>query len=164
MSASGGSVDQPLRAELLAVADAAADRLRAQTDEDDDAEGAADETLLAAVTSAMGAGHSLGAITGAEARGQEDVRRALGGEALKRVERSGRHAREAETEHHRAIARAMRLGLSTREIALAAGVTHGTIRAISNRLAADTSARGMAEAEPSEPPGDDGSNDGESAA
>ena len=29
----------------------------------------------------------------------------------------------------------MRLGLSTREIAIAADVTHGTIRAISNRLA-----------------------------
>ncbi len=30
----------------------------------------------------------------------------------------------------------MRLGLSTREIAAAAGVTHGTVRSISNRLSA----------------------------
>ena len=29
---------------------------------------------------------------------------------------SGHHAREAQAEHHRAIARAVRLGLSTREI------------------------------------------------
>jgi hypothetical protein len=55
------------------------------------------------------------------------------------VERSGRQARDAQAEHHRAIGRAMRLGLSTREIALAADVTHGTVRAISNRLALKTS-------------------------
>src|ERR671922_2964197 len=74
-------------------------------------------------------------IAQAEARGKEKVRHELGGDALKRVERTGRQAREAEAEHHRAIGRAMRLGLSMREIALAAGVTHGTVRAIGNRLA-----------------------------
>jgi DNA invertase Pin-like site-specific DNA recombinase len=74
-------------------------------------------------------------IAQAEARGKDLVRRELGGDALKEVERTGLLAREAEAEHHRAIARAMRLGLSMREIALAAGVTHGTIRAIGNRLA-----------------------------
>ncbi len=34
----------------------------------------------------------------------------------------------------------MRLGLSTREIAAAADVTHGTVRAIVNRLTAGSSA------------------------
>jgi DNA-binding NarL/FixJ family response regulator len=70
----------------------------------------------------------------AEARGKDDVRDALRGETLRGVERSGRRAREARIEHHQAIARAMRLGLSTREIAAAAGVSHGTVRAISNRV------------------------------
>jgi DNA invertase Pin-like site-specific DNA recombinase len=85
------------------------------------------------------------AIAQAEARGKEKVRRELGGDSLKTVERTGHHAREAEAEHHRAIARAMRLGLSMREIALAAGVTHGTIRAIGNRLAENGIAANMAD-------------------
>ena len=85
-----------------------------------------------AVTAAMGAGYPLGEIAAAEARGQDEVRHELRGEALKRVERSGRHAREAQADHHRAIARAVRLGLSTREIAVAAQVTHSTIRSINN--------------------------------
>ena len=84
----------------------------------------------------MSAGHSLSDITQAEARGKADVRNALRGDTLRNVERTGRRARETRMEHHEAIARAMRLGLSTREIATAADVTHGTVRAISNRLAA----------------------------
>jgi DNA-binding NarL/FixJ family response regulator len=87
----------------------------------------------------MSAGVSLAEIARAEARGKEELRRELGPDALKRVERSARHVREAEAEHHRVIARGMRLGLSTREIAMAAGVTHGTVRAITSRLAGGTS-------------------------
>lgn len=135
MSTSGESVERLLEAELVAVAEAAGARLRAEADEDEEAARAAAERLLAAATSAMGAGYSLSEIAGAEARGQKDVRRELRGDELKRVERSGRHARDAEADHHSAIARAVRLGLSTREIAVAAGVTHGTIRAISSRFA-----------------------------
>ncbi len=66
----------------------------------------------------------------------ERVRNSLRGDTLRSVDRSGRRAREARSEYHQAIARAMRLGLSTREIAAAAGVTHGTVRSISNRLSA----------------------------
>jgi hypothetical protein len=121
--------------ELAAVARAAGDRLRAETDADGNAAAAAGEALVTAATSAMAAGRSLSDIALAEARGKDDVRDALRGETLRGVERSGRRAREARIEHHQAIARAMRLGLSTREIAAAAGVTHGTVRAISNRLA-----------------------------
>lgn len=124
-----------LVSELAAVARAAGERLRAETDADDDAATAAAEALMTAATSAMAAGHSLSEITQAEARGKQDVRDALRGDTLKGVERSGRRAREARIEHHQAIARAMRLGLSTREIANAAGVTHGTVRALSNRIA-----------------------------
>jgi hypothetical protein len=119
------------------VADAAGTRLRAEVAVDRDLDAAASQELLAAVTAAFSAKHSLAEIARAEARGKERVRRELGGDALKRVERTGRQAREAEAEHHRAIGRAMRLGLSMREIALAAGVTHGTIRAIGNRVAED---------------------------
>lgn len=137
MSATEEKLDQPSAPELLAVADAAGARLRAETDEDSDAAGAATEALVTATASAMRAGHSLTEIARAEARGKEDVRREFGRDALKRVERSARQARDAQAEHHRMIARALRLGLSTRDIASAAGVTHGTIRAISIRLSED---------------------------
>lgn len=135
MSASGEGADRPLAAELRAVAEAAGARLRAEVAGDREQEAAASQELLAAATSAISARYSLMEIAQAEARGKDQVRRELGGDALKRVERTGLLAGEAEAEHHRAIARAMRLGLSMREIGLAAGVTHGTIRAIANRLA-----------------------------
>jgi DNA-binding NarL/FixJ family response regulator len=93
--------------------------------------------LLAAATSAMNAGYSLSEIAQAEARGKADVRTALRPDTLKRVERTGRNVRDAQTEHHRTIGRAVRLGLSTRQIAAAAGVTHGTVRAIANRVSAE---------------------------
>lgn len=121
--------------ELIAVAQAAGNRLRAETDGDTDAASVAGDALLEAATAAMAAGHSLSDITQAEARGQEGVRDALRPDTLREVKRSGRRAREAKAEHHQAIARAMRLGLSTREIASAASVAHGTVRAIINRLA-----------------------------
>ena len=151
MSPSEESTERRLEApELVAVAEAAAARLRTDVEEDSDATRAAAETLVHAATSAMGAGHSLTEIAAAEARGQDDVRRELRGDALRRVERSGRHARDAEAAHHRAIARAVRLGLSTREIAVAAGVTHGTIRTISNRYAEPESAGDAVGAQPLE--------------
>jgi hypothetical protein len=150
VSASEEGFERPLAGELLAVAEAAGTRLRAETAGDGEAAAAAAETVLAAATSAICANYSLTEIAQAEARGKEKVRRDLGGDALKRVERSGRLARQAEEEHHREIARAMRLGLSMREIALAAGVTHGTIRAISNRLRDTGRAAYMAVDEPAE--------------
>ena len=152
MSQSEEAVERPSEPELLAIAEAAGTRLRAVTEEAWDAVKAADEALLRAATSAMRAGRSLSDIARAEADGQEDVRRSLRSDVLKRVERSGRQAREAEEEHHRAIGRAMRLGLSTREIAMSAGVTHGTIRAITNRLATTELAPDMASNEPPAPP------------
>lgn len=155
-------------AELSGIADAAGARLRADTDEDQDAARSAGERLLAAVTTAMGAGYPLGEIAAAEARGQDEVRHELRNDALKRVERDGHRAREAQADHHRAIARAVRLGLSTREIAVAAQVTHSTIRSISNRYAASNPAAETSDEQPPEhtdqptptewdpPPEDDG--------
>ena len=135
MAISEHSEEAGLEGELVAVAEAAGSRLAAETDQDDEAAHAAAEELLRAASAAMAAGQSLTAIAHAEARGKEAVRQELRGDALKLVERSGTRAREMRREHHQAIARATRLGLPMREIAQAAGVTHGTIRAINNRLA-----------------------------
>ncbi len=128
-----------LAPELASVAEAAGGRLRTEVDGDQDAEDSGTQALLAAATSAMNAGYSLSEIAQAEARGKADVRTALRPDTLKRVERTGRNVRAAQAEHHHTIARAVRLGLSTRQIAAAAGVTHGTVRAIANRLSAEGS-------------------------
>jgi hypothetical protein len=145
--------DGPVPPELATVIRAAGERLRAETDEDFPAIDRMSQELVNAATSAMGAGYSLTEIARAETRGKDEVREALSGDALRRVERTGRQAREAQLEHHRSIARAMRLGLSTREIAAAADVTHGTIRAITNRLAATGSGPPAVGEEQSDEPG-----------
>ena len=133
-------------AELSGIADAAGSRLRADTAEDHDAARSAGERLLAAVTAA----YPLGEIAAAEARGQDEVRHELRTDALERAERSGHHAREAQADHHRAIARAVRLGLSTREIAVAAQVTHSTIRSINNRYVKSEPHAEISDQQPSE--------------
>jgi hypothetical protein len=120
---------------LVAVANAAGERLRAETDDDTAGATTAADSLMHAATAAMGAGYSLRDIAAAEARGQDAVRNELRADALRGVDRTGRQVRDAEKAHHDAIGRATRLGLSTREIAHAAGVTHGTIRAITQRRA-----------------------------
>ncbi len=139
MSASQQNGEWTLEGQLVAVAEAAGARLRAETDEDADAAQLAADELTRAATSAMAAGYSLTEIARAEASGKDTLRRTLRADALKLVERTGSHARAAEAEHHRAIARATRLGLPMREIAHAAHVTHGTVRAITHRLAAQAS-------------------------
>jgi hypothetical protein len=153
VEASRGRDEGSAPAELETVGHAAGDRLRAETDEDFPAIAQASEALVSAATAAMGAGYSLSEIARAETRGKDEVRSGLSGDALRRVERTGRQARDAQLEHHRAIARAMRLGLSTREIAAAADVTHGTVRAITNRLAASGSQRDVVSEEGAEQPG-----------
>lgn len=131
---------------LDAVVQAASERLRAQTDEDADAGRTASESFMNATMSAMSAGFSLREITAAEARGENEVRRELRGGTLNRVDRAAQQVRDSEAAYHAAIGRAMRLGLSTREIAEAAGVTHGTIRTISHRLAPEATATPAGEA------------------
>ena len=149
MSIAEPANDAALEGELIAVAKAAGARLRAETDQDAEAARAAADELVRSASAAMAAGHSLTAIAHAEAHGKDSVRQALRGDALKLVERSGERAREMRREHHEAIARATRLGLPMREIAQAAGVTHGTIRAINNRLA------GVPSGSQDEAPGDE---------
>ena len=141
MSTSQETDERALEGPLAQVAEAAGARLRAETDEDADAARVSADSLTRAATSAMEAGYTLTEIARAEARGKETIRQALRADALKLVERTGARARETQAEHYRAIARATRLGLPMREIAQAAHVTHGTIRAITNRLAAHDSSQ-----------------------
>jgi predicted transcriptional regulator len=108
---------------------------------------------MQAAAAAMAAGSSLTEIARAEASGKETVRHSLRSDALKLVERTGNRVRDAQVEHYRSIARATRLGLPMREIAQAAGVTHGTIRAINNRL---TNQATGAEGQPPDTPEDQG--------
>jgi DNA-binding NarL/FixJ family response regulator len=148
MQAAHGPEQAELPPELASVAEAAAHRLRAETDGDDDATIAGAQSLLEAATSALNAGYSLAEITQAEARGKSDLRDSLREGILQNVEHTGQRVNEAQSEHREAIARAVRLGLSARQIAAAAGVTHGTVRAIMNRMGT--------EPPPDETPGESG--------
>jgi hypothetical protein len=79
---------------------------------------------------AIAAGASLASIADAERIGQERVRSEMGPELLRRVERAARRRSEAEREYEQAVIRAGRLGLAHRDVAAAAQVAHGTVRAI----------------------------------
>lgn len=120
--------------ELEAIAEAAGRRLRARAAHDSDDADAAERALMEAASAAMAARHPFAAIAEAERRGEEMARGQVRPDALKRVERTARRAREATAEHEQAIADAAALGLSTREVAAAASITHGTVRALVARL------------------------------
>lgn len=120
---------------LAAVAAMAAALLRADADDDSAGVQTAAEAVRNAAMAAIAAGHSLRDVARAEEEGQETVRNELRADALRRVDRAGQRMRDAEDAWHAAISRAMRLGLSAREVAQAAGVKHGTIRAITGRRA-----------------------------
>jgi DNA-binding NarL/FixJ family response regulator len=119
------TTETPLAPELEAIAAAAADRVRAQAD----------------ASAAIAAGAALGAIAAAEQVGQARARGELGPDALKRIARACRRRREADAEYEQEILRGDRLGLTHREIAAAAEVAHGTVRAI---LARTETASGQA--------------------
>src|SRR5437763_991124 len=72
---------------------------------------------------------ALSAIAEAERIGEERARNELRTDILRKVERAAKRKREVDVDYDHAIERAARLGLSHREIATAAHVTHGTIRA-----------------------------------
>ena len=133
---------------LDAVAEAGAAWLRAETDEDAGAAQAAHEQLMLATNAAMKAGIPLRDITAAEGRGQDTVRKELRGDTLKKVERARRHLDDAKSAYDKAIERAVRLGLSTRDVAQAADTTHGTIRAITQRGATSAPPPATADAPP----------------
>ena len=122
--------DVELSEELEAVAAAAAERLRAVGDGDLDRDADLQRTVGEAARHAIAAGVSLASIADAEQIGHERAREELGPELLRRVERAARRRREAEREYEHAVVRAGGLGLAHRDVAAAAQVAHGTVRAI----------------------------------
>jgi DNA-binding NarL/FixJ family response regulator len=110
-----------------------------------------------AASAAIAAGAALSAIADAERTGQLRARRALSPDVLRHVTSAAKRKREADSgireadsgireadsgireadsEYEQAIARAGRIGLSHRDIATAAEVSHGTVRAILARSSA----------------------------
>jgi DNA-binding NarL/FixJ family response regulator len=127
------AVDAALSPELEAIAAAAHNRLQAQAAQDLSAREAAHRRVAEAASAAGGA---LAAIAEAERAGELRARRELSGDVLRQLARAAKRKREADSEYEQGIARAGRLGLSHREIAAAAEVSHGTVRAILTRATA----------------------------
>ena len=122
--------DVELPEELEAVATSAAERLRAMSGGDLERDADLQRRVGEAASRAIAAGASLVSIADAERIGQERVRSEMGPELLRRVERAARRRSEAEREYEQAVIRAGRLGLAHRDVAAAAQVAHGTVRAI----------------------------------
>jgi DNA-binding NarL/FixJ family response regulator len=119
--------------ELEAIAAAAANRLRDEStgtgQDDPEPHGA----VAQAASAAIAAGLPLSAIAEAERTGQQRARQELRPDILRQIARAARRKRETEVEYEQAVIRATRLGLTHREVAAAAEVAHGTIRAILDR-------------------------------
>ena len=122
--------DVELAPELEAIATAADQRLRAQTEGNSQREAELHRSVGEAASRAIGTGVGLSAIADAERIGQARAREQLARDVLRGVERAARRKRDAEHEHERAVSRATRLGLPHRRVAAAAQVAHGTVRAI----------------------------------
>ena len=122
-----------LSPELEAIAAAAHDRLRAEAGQDVSASEEAARRVAEAASAAIAAGAALSAIADAERDGEQRARRALSADVLRQVARAAKRKQDADTEYEQAIGCASRLGLSHREIAAAAQVSHGTVRAILTR-------------------------------
>jgi len=128
--------DVELSGELEQIATAAAERLRALVAGDAEREVELQRRVGEAASRGIAAGLSLAAIADAEQIGQGRAREELGPQLLRRVERAARRKREAELEYEEAIVRAGRVGLVHRDVAAAAQVAHGTVRAIIARTQA----------------------------
>jgi DNA-binding NarL/FixJ family response regulator len=124
------TTQQPLAPELDAIATAAADQLRAQTDGNTNEHHRLQRTVAETASAAIAAGVALAAIADAERAGQQRARDELGADVLRQVARAAERRRDAETKYEQEILRAARLGLAHREIATAAAVAHATVRAI----------------------------------
>ena len=122
--------DVELSGELEQIAAAAAERLRGLTAGDVERDADLGRRVGDAASRAIAAGLSLAEIADAEQIGQGRAREELGPELLRRVERAARRKRDAEHEYEQAIVRAGRLGVAHRDVAAAAQVAHGTVRAI----------------------------------
>jgi DNA-binding NarL/FixJ family response regulator len=76
----------------------------------------------------------------AESEGRQRARGGLRGELLRKIKQTAKRVQEATGEHQDEIRRAAGVGLSTREIAVAAEISRGTVRAIINRTDAPPTA------------------------
>ncbi|MGO9900991.1 MAG: hypothetical protein ACLP0J_15160 [Solirubrobacteraceae bacterium] len=132
-----------LAPELEAIATAAAERLRAQTEGDRQREDDLRRSVGEAASGAIGAGLPLGAIAEAERAGEARARGELSADLLRRVELAARRKHEADDEYEQAVVHAARLGLAQRDVAAAAGVAHGTVRAILARSETITDATAL---------------------
>lgn len=154
--------DVELSGELEQIAAAAAERLRGLTAGDVERDTDLGRRVGDAASRAIAAGLSLAEIADAERIGQGRAREELGPELLRRVERAARRKRDAEHEYEQAIVCAGRLGVTHRDVAAAAQVAHGTVRAIiartdtacSQHAASTTSASGSGSGQqPADPAG-----------
>ena len=121
--------DVELAGELETIATAAADRMRAPSDGDVERETDLRRRVAEAASRAIAAGLSLASVADAERLGRR-ARKELGRELLRRVERAAGRRRDAEHEYEQTVVRACCVGLTHREVAAAAQVAHGTVRAI----------------------------------
>jgi hypothetical protein len=142
--------DGGLSPELEAIAAAAHERLKAHAGEDRSALGHAGRRVAQSAGAAIAAGARLSAIAEAEHEGELRARGELGGEVLRQVTRAAKRKREADGEYEQSVGRAGRLGLSHREIAAAAQVAHGTVRAILTRTSTMTAEGRSAETKAAE--------------
>jgi len=74
----------------------------------------------------------------AEREGELRARQLPSADLLRQVTRAAKRKHDADTEYEQAVTRAGRLGLSHREIATAAQISHGTIRASLTRASTIT--------------------------
>lgn len=142
------STEDALAPTLEAIAVAAADQLHGEVIGADRDEQQLHRAVAQAASAAIDAGLPLAAIADAERTGQQRARDELRPDVLRQVARAARRKRETEVEYEQTVIRGARLGLSHRELAGAAQVSHGTIRAIIART--DTSPE---QAVPSREPG-----------
>jgi hypothetical protein len=124
------STEDVLAPELEAIAVAAADRLHGEVTGTDHDQLQLHRAVAQAASAAIGAGLPLAAIADAERTGQQRARDELRPDVLRQIARVARRKRETELEYEQAVIRGARLGLGHRELAGAAQVSHGTIRAI----------------------------------
>lgn len=125
--------------DALAAVQAAAVAVIVAQVEDADVDGAMREALDAA-RAALDAGHPISAIAAAEAAGQQAGRDRAGAQLLRAIERSARKQREALEEYEELVAKGVAIGVATRDIAVKAQVSHGTVGAIARRREAATRA------------------------
>ena len=130
------STEGVLAPELEAITVAAADRLHGEVTGTDHDQQQLHRAVAQAARAAIAAGLPLGAIADAERTGQQRARDELRPEALRQIARAARRKRETEVEYEHAVIRGARLGLGHRELAGAAQVAHGTVRAIIARTEA----------------------------